>query len=164
MTEKKHPVHDILSEVSDEITMRLGNARVQRLHAKDRKLQQRHRALWTRLAHDIAVRNKTASPQYEGLRETLLEAYTADERSNLPQRIATFVERHRVKLHDAVMRHTPGAEDYVASRDYLYAVPEVVLIAERAINKPAMLRHVFKYSDFEQPIDSMITDFQEHLV
>jgi len=99
----------------------------------------------------------------EGLFELLIEAYAGEEMPSLADTVARLVESKGDSLRILLQQHSPGSEEYVQSRDWIYSEPEALLIAERALHKPELLRARIQYSDFEVIISPMIEAFRSGL-
>lgn len=97
------------------------------------------------------------SPEY--LYRTLLQAYTADEVLQFPQIVDSFVATYGDRVRAIVSAHSPGAPEYVERYDVLYRTAEVILIAERSMKRPRMLRSIITRSDFEDILQPMIDTF-----
>ncbi|MFE7698806.1 hypothetical protein ACFU0W_08605 [Microbacterium keratanolyticum] len=96
----------------------------------------------------------------EGLLELVLRAYTEREIDSVGANLQTFTERHRDALVEIITRHHHGSESFLEARDWIYYEPEALLIAERAAQKPALLRSAIDGSDFQPLIEPMIGVFQ----
>lgn len=99
----------------------------------------------------------------EGLLELLLQAYTPQEIDQLDGRLTAFLTEHSEGLRAVIADHTFGSDAFVEDRDWLYYEPESLLIAERALTRPAMLTARCKGADFEYLIESMATEFKSRL-
>ncbi|MDO8122669.1 hypothetical protein Q6346_15275 [Isoptericola sp. b490] len=96
----------------------------------------------------------------EALFETLLTSYDSDELVRLEQIVGDFVTSNRTVLSHVIRRHRYDAEAFVEERDRLYSEPEAVLIAERALQRPAMLRGALMGSNYEGLVTPMIAAFE----
>lgn len=110
-------------------------------------------AAQTHLQHDLQ------QPSPEFLYEILLQAYMQQECDNFLQVLEDFYNTYGETVNHVVAGHQAGAADYVADRDTLYAVPEVVMIAERAIMKPMLLSNAVRNTDFEHSVATMTVAF-----
>lgn len=155
-------VKDMYHDVSNAMTDKQFELFIKSHKAADQKLYQHRMKNWNTLLNDLE-RGKKKSKDYEGLRELLVQSYIPQEQEVLTLIMTDFMNLYGYSVHDIIMYHTEGAEDYVESKDYLYNVPEVIFIAERAINRPALLRIAMQNSDFEAVIHPMIENFQENL-
>lgn len=97
----------------------------------------------------------------EALMETLLCAYRESEVKELEGIVSRFVEGKEAVLRDVVGKHQFDSDAFVERRDWIYSEPEAVLIAERALNGPSMLREALKGSNYQSLISPMINAFQE---
>lgn len=104
---------------------------------------------------------KTSRP--EGLLELVLLSYGDDEIADIERTATAFVAKHRQKIRDVVMDHLHDSADFVEGRDWLYYEPETLLIAERALARPALLAERIRGSDFELVITSMAAEFAGRL-
>lgn len=104
---------------------------------------------------------KTSRP--EGLLELILDAYTPDEVASIEADMAAFVNKQRERLAEVVKDHLHDSANFVEGRDWLHYEPESLLIAERALNRPAMIRAKISGSDFEHLIGPMLGEFIERL-
>lgn len=92
----------------------------------------------------------------DDLFETLLLAYNDEEQENYVSLISMFVVGNKGRLIQLAGDHGIQAADYVESRDWVYRLPEFIMIAERATSHPLKLRSVFEGSDFEVLVKQMI--------
>lgn len=99
----------------------------------------------------------------EGLLELLLQAYMPLEIDQLDGRLTSFLAQHAEDLRAVIADHTYGSDTFVEDRDWLYYEPESLLIAERAVTRPAMLTARCKGADFEYLIESMANEFKSRL-
>ena len=92
----------------------------------------------------------------EDLFLTLYNAYTATEKPALTGLLNAFVDAHGPALSAVQAEHSPDAQSYVEPRDWVYATPEFLMIAERTVTRPFKLRAALEHSDFEPVISPMI--------
>lgn len=104
---------------------------------------------------------KTSRP--EGLLELVLRAYKAEEIVEVETSIPKFINANRAQIRKVIADHMHESATFVEARDWLYYEPESLLIAERARNKPALLRSTMRGSDFESVMESMIQEFRSRL-
>lgn len=120
----------------------------------------------------VAARNKIGKilvdldvndDRVEGLFETLFSAYaTAYKTESLDAILQILHLRYLYQgeeIIDAIRAHREGTKVYVKRYDWLYAEPEVLMIADLALSRPALLRATIKNSDFEGVIAPMIDEF-----
>jgi ppGpp synthetase/RelA/SpoT-type nucleotidyltranferase len=105
---------------------------------------------------------KTSRP--EGLLEVILMSYKEDEIPNVETAIPKFVEDRRAAIRAVIADHLHESLTFVESRDWLYYEPEALLIAERACNRPALIRKAILGSDFEPVVEPMISEFRQRLL
>lgn len=96
----------------------------------------------------------------EGLLELVLRAYTESEIDGVSAELETFAENHRDALAEVMTQHHHGSATFLEERDWIYYEPEALLIAERAVHRPALLRSAIDSSDFQRVIEPMIDVFQ----
>lgn len=96
----------------------------------------------------------------EALLETILSAYTDAEASELQRIIDDFLGLHRAAVASVISGHQHDANDFVEERDRLYSEPEALLIAERAVARPALLKSAVKGSDYETLVGAMARAFE----
>lgn len=96
----------------------------------------------------------------EGLLELILMAYTELEIGSVGPELDTFAESHRDELAEIITQHHHGSANFLEERDWIYYEPEALLIAERAVHKPALLRSAVDGSDFQTVIEPMIDVFR----
>lgn len=101
---------------------------------------------------------RTSRP--EGLLELLVQAYPDEDLDTLSGRIESFVRGREDALIRLIRQHHFGSSSFIESRDWLYYEPEVLMIAERAINRRALLKGAISGSDFEATIVPMINEFR----
>ncbi|HEX9229628.1 MAG TPA: hypothetical protein VF885_23775 [Arthrobacter sp.] len=94
-----------------------------------------------------------------GLFETLLGAYPDADRETLAQRLRDFIATDGDRLLRVIGEHTAGSSNFVAKHDWLYAEPEVLLVADLA-RRPRHLTAVVKNTDFDRIIGAMIDEFR----
>jgi hypothetical protein len=87
--------------------------------------------------------------------EILLQAYPDHNADTLMTRIDALVADHGPEVLWVIEDHSPGAPDYVESRDHLYACPEVLAVADLARHYPARLRTVAGPSDYASVLEAM---------
>lgn len=100
---------------------------------------------------------RTSRP--EGLLELLLGAYRDVELETVTSDVRRFAETKSDELSTIINRHLHGSMEFIEERDWIYYEPEVLLIAERAVRKPALLTATVADSDFEGLIEPMIDTF-----
>ncbi|MFJ4253511.1 RelA/SpoT domain-containing protein [Microbacterium sp. NPDC090003] len=101
----------------------------------------------------------TRTSRPEGLLELVLSSYGEGELDTLGEAIETFVEAHKAELVPLVQRHHYGSNAFVEERDWIYYEPEVLLIAERAMRRPALFKSTIAGSDFQAVVEPMISEF-----
>lgn len=89
-----------------------------------------------------------ASPQIAGLFETLIGAYQKSSGSQILDRITALTIIEDSPLRTVIAAHSPGGADYVEHLDRIYAMPEVLLIADLALTRPRLLEHTVRNTDF----------------
>lgn len=121
--------------------------------------------LYEKLTHELddllGGYAKTSRP--EGLLELILMSYGEDEVATIEDTVATFVSDRRDVIRSIVMDHLHESADFVEGRDWLYYEPETLLIAERAVARPALLKERTRGSDFESVIAGMLREFSSRL-
>lgn len=99
----------------------------------------------------------------EGLFEILFSAYATAYKTGSIAAILQIVRLRELyqgeEIIDAIRIHSKGSKLYVQRYDWLYAEPEVLMIADLALSRPALLRATIKNSDFEGVIAPMIDEF-----
>jgi ppGpp synthetase/RelA/SpoT-type nucleotidyltranferase len=106
-------------------------------------------------------RAKSSRP--EALLELLLKAYAEDELPLIQEEMTAFIEVHEARLKGILDAHSYASNDFVEERDWMYYEPEALLVAERAMSRPAMLRAAIRNSDFESVLEPMISAFRSGL-
>jgi ppGpp synthetase/RelA/SpoT-type nucleotidyltranferase len=101
---------------------------------------------------------KTSRP--EALLECLMQSYTEEEMPGLLVRLHEFVVSHGEAVRSVVTDHLHGSPNFVEHRDWLYYEPESLIVAERSLNKPALLRSATNNSDFDFVLGPMMVEFQ----
>jgi ppGpp synthetase/RelA/SpoT-type nucleotidyltranferase len=104
---------------------------------------------------------KTSRP--EALLELIVGAYGDAEIPLLQGEIARFLTEYGDSVRSIVQDHLHDSSNFVEERDWLYYEPETLLIAERAINKPSLIRARVRGSDFESILEPMINEFASRL-
>jgi ppGpp synthetase/RelA/SpoT-type nucleotidyltranferase len=112
---------------------------------------------------DEVIDGHAKASRPEGLLELVLSAYTDEEVAAVESVVGQFVDANRPKLREVVMGHLHESQAFVESRDWIYYEPEALLIAERALNRPALLKDRIRGSDFEEVLLAMVAEFQAGL-
>lgn len=104
---------------------------------------------------------QTAAPAARpaGLFETLLGAYSDADKETLAQRLRDFIATDGDRLRRVIGEHSAGSSNFVAMHDWLYAEPEVLLVADLA-RRPRHLTAVVKNTDFDRIIGAMMDEFR----
>lgn len=66
-------------------------------------------------------------------------------------------------LREVIGDHIDSSPRYVEARDWLYVEPEVLLIAERSVSRPEMLRATLEGTDYETVVMPMIAEWRSRL-
>lgn len=106
------------------------------------------------------LNGQTHTSRPEGLLELMLTAYPNGEIDNLQDRIGSFADTHQDELRRIFAQHQYGSPQFVEERDWIYYEPEALLVAERSVAKPRLLRSALENSDFEPFIEPMIDNFR----
>lgn len=105
------------------------------------------------------MQTHTPAARPVGLFETLLGAYPDTDKNTLVQRLRDFIATDGDRLRRVIGEHTAGSSNFVAKHDWLYAEPEVLLVADLA-RRPRHLTAVVKNTDFDRIIGAMIDEFR----
>lgn len=108
---------------------------------------------------DDLIDGYAKSSRPEALLESLLAAYPVDDSPSPIDRLRDFVSASGDTIKAVVKNHMHGSPDFVESRDWLYYEPETLIIAERSVNRPALLRAAIANSDFESLVEPMVSEF-----
>jgi ppGpp synthetase/RelA/SpoT-type nucleotidyltranferase len=108
---------------------------------------------------DELIDGYAKSSRPEALLELVLGAYKDSELPDLQSEIGIFLAEYDDRVRLIVKDHLHDSSNFVEDRDWLYYEPETLLIAERALNKPALILDRIRGSDFEPVLTPMINEF-----
>lgn len=84
--------------------------------------------------------------------KTVLRSYPSIDLGEFEILVANFCQENSNWLPEIIANHSPEADTYVDSKDWLFSQPEILSILERAQNKPFLLVSAIKDSDLEDVV------------
>lgn len=126
----------------------------------DQLLKQRNRNKAAQLVDAFEVASEmfssitgqpTESPARLDLIETMLPAYSENERTDLARLVATFGGSHTEALRAAYASFDPADAAFDPYQDWLALQPESVLVLERAFSRPVKIAEAVLGSSIEEP-------------
>lgn len=137
----------VLMEMFDDDVHRMFRKRQRSPEYRPARFLEHLDGLYGTLVGDFAM-----PPADLDLAKVLLALYPNDELSSVAQHVDDFVESKRVRLETLLAQRSPRRTEYLDSRDWLFNLPEVLALFERAEVAPYALADAFRDSDLEGAI------------